>query len=266
MKLVVHNHLAGANATGRAAFAKTLRTGDASFTDSDAWYKAVFAKYPKAKIHEERLASGGFAKVAYVENKVVGKYSFAERKSGWVVDAALDAYQNLVGSTQSYRGVRLQERKFDGRIAVLSVYGKELKTPRFDSGSEAKAWVDNNVTSGVKALGDRKRAKDKPYVGDDGKVHTFINDDPKQGPCGCGHYRGVDAKPDEYLARVDAHLKTLDPAAKKKFLQKQRVDFEQRYTDFRNRAERNSNNIGPNETAEAYVQTITGLGQRLGSL
>ena len=112
----------------------------------------------------------------------------------------------------------------------------------------------------------RKPRRVKDYVGDDGKVHTFINDDPKQGPCGCGHYRGVDAKPDEYLARVDTHLKTLDPAAKKKFLQKQRVDFEQRYTDFRNRAERNSNNIGPNETAEAYVQTITGLGQRLGSL
>lgn len=112
----------------------------------------------------------------------------------------------------------------------------------------------------------RKRAKDKPYVGDDGKVHTFINDDPKQGPCGCGHYRGVDAKPDEYLARVDEHLKTLDPAAKKKFLQKSQLDFERRYSDYRRRAGLVRSEIGSNESAEAYLQTINGLRARLSSL
>src|ERR1017187_3471353 len=199
MRLVLHNHFPHTKfmvlpPRANAVLRKAAR--DANFTDSDAWYKAVFAKYPKANIQEERLASGGFAKVAFVDNRVVGKYSFAERKSGWVTDqAARDA------------------RRFPGR---------------------------------------RKTRDVADYVGDDGKVHKYINDDPKQGPCGCGYYAAVDSKPDEYLVRVDEHLKTLDPAAKKKFLQKQRVDFERRYTDFMVRARRNSGNIGPNESREAY--------------
>ena len=85
MRLVVHNYLGGASATGRAVFAKTLKvqTNDADFADYGAWGKAVFAKYPVAKIKEEKLSgpAGGTAKVAYADNKVIGKYV---RTSGWV--------------------------------------------------------------------------------------------------------------------------------------------------------------------------------------
>ena len=92
------------------------------------------------------------------------------------------------------------------------------------------------------------------------------HDEAKDGPCGCGYYKTVDSKVDEYMARVDAWLAGLpDVAAKRKFLQKQRVDFERRYTDYRRRAG-SGGKMGPNESAQAYVETLTGLTTRLNRL
>lgn len=83
--------------------------------------------------------------------------------------------------------------------------------------------------------------------------------------CGCdGHSH--DAQPADYLARVDEHLKTLTtPEAKRQFLKDQFASFETKYTDFRKRAEGNGK-IGPNETANAYLDTLTELRKRLNAL
>jgi hypothetical protein len=54
-----------------------------TFTTLDGWFKAIFMKYPAAKIHEERVKSGGFCKVAFVGRELVGKYRIGS--SGWIV-------------------------------------------------------------------------------------------------------------------------------------------------------------------------------------
>lgn len=141
-----------------------------------------------------------------------------------------------------------------------------------------KLVVHNHFTSMTprplaKAVGRVSRAKDyhrllsvKAY-GSAARTTTHDYAGEHEEPCGCGYYKTVDSKVDEYMARVDAWLNGLpDDAAKRKFLQKQRVDFERRYTDYRKRAERNSGNIGPNESAQAYVETLTGLTSRLDKL
>lgn len=47
---------------------------DADYDNLDTWSKAVFAKYPNAKLHQERLSRGGISKVAFVGNDVVAKW------------------------------------------------------------------------------------------------------------------------------------------------------------------------------------------------
>jgi hypothetical protein len=53
-----------------------------TLTDFDKWCAELFVAYPKAKLHQERLMSGGFAKVAFVGRRVVGKFVLG--KSGWI--------------------------------------------------------------------------------------------------------------------------------------------------------------------------------------
>jgi hypothetical protein len=48
------------------------------------WCAALFAAHPSAKLHQERLTSGGFAKVAFVNNRVVGKFIFNGNRGGWI--------------------------------------------------------------------------------------------------------------------------------------------------------------------------------------
>lgn len=81
--------------------------------------------------------------------------------------------------------------------------------------------------------------------------------------CGCGCH-SHDAQPADYFVRVDAHLKTLaSPEAKKKFLQDQFDAFEARYNAFQQRAA-SGGNIGPNETAWSYQETLSGIARRQG--
>ena len=59
---------------------------DAEYTSFDVWAKAVFAKYPKADLKEERLKDG-YAKTAFVGRDVVGQYRMGGSKSmnsGWI--------------------------------------------------------------------------------------------------------------------------------------------------------------------------------------
>jgi hypothetical protein len=56
-------------------------------TDMDAWYKDIFAHHPRARLSEERIKSGGYAKTAFVKYSMVGKFSVPSggQRSGYVV-------------------------------------------------------------------------------------------------------------------------------------------------------------------------------------
>lgn len=53
------------------------------FQNFDDWAKAIFAKYPQAKLHQEKIKTGGFCKVAFVGRQLVGKYTITAN-NGWI--------------------------------------------------------------------------------------------------------------------------------------------------------------------------------------
>jgi len=141
-RIIIHNHL------------PKRKTKDADFTNFDAWAKAVLAKYPGAKIQQERLKDG-FAKVAFLENKVVGKYTMGgtkARSDGWVTGDASTLSYLLKNNITALQGDAADEpyQYAEGKKAAEE--GKSA-TPPYPAGSEpARRWKDGYAS--VKKTGD----------------------------------------------------------------------------------------------------------------